>query len=178
MVALKILSKLFKALRSNESPNQLAWGFVLGMIIGLTPFWNLHNLLVIVLILIFKVNAAMAFAGYILFDIIVFAFLPVLDPLFHSLGYWLLVDVEWLRPLWVFISTTPVLAWCNFNNTVVLGSFVVALVLVAPLYFFTKWWVAQYRDKIDARVQKWKIVQILKSTKLVQLYNKISKLGE
>jgi hypothetical protein len=59
-----------------------------------------------------------------------------------------------------------------------LGSFVVALVLVAPLYFFTKWWVAQYRDKIDARVQKWKIVQILKSTKLVQLYNKISKLGE
>ncbi|MBN1560414.1 TIGR03546 family protein [candidate division KSB1 bacterium] len=178
MVVLKILSKLFKALRSNESPNQLAWGFVLGMIIGLTPLWNLHNLVVIVLILIFKVNAAMAGVAFILFDIIVFAFLPLLDPLFHSLGYWLLVDVEWLRPLWVFISTTPVLAWCNFNNTVVLGSFVVALLLVVPLYFFTKWWVVQYRDKIDARIQKWKIVQILKSTKLVQLYNKISQLGD
>ena len=178
MVVLKILSKLFKALRSNESPNQLAWGFVLGMIIGLTPLWNLHNLVVIVLILIFKVNAAMAGVAFILFDIIVFAFLPLLDPLFHSLGYWLLVDVEWLRPLWVFISTTPVLAWCNFNNTVVLGSFVVALLLIVPLYFFTKWWVVQYRDKIDARIQKWKIVQILKSTKLVQLYNKISQLGD
>ncbi|MBN1465996.1 TIGR03546 family protein [candidate division KSB1 bacterium] len=178
MVALKILAKLFKALRSNESPNQLAWGFVLGMIVGLTPLWNLHNLLVIILIIILKVNAAMAFAAFILFDIIVFAFLPVLDPLLHSVGYWLLVDAEWLRPLWLFFSRTPVLAWSNFNNTVVLGSLVVALILVIPVFFFTKWWVVQYRDKIDARVQKWKIVQILKSTKLVQLYNKIIQLGE
>ena len=178
MVVLKILSKLFKALRSNESPNQLAWGFVLGMIIGLTPFWNLHNLLVIVLIIILNVNAAMAIAAFILFNIIVYAFLLVLDPLFHSLGYWLLVDLSSLRPLWIFFSSTPGLAWSNFNNTVVLGSFVVALFLIVPLYFFTKWWVVLYREKIDTRMQQWKIFQILKGSKLVQLYQKISQLGD
>ena len=174
MIALKILSKLFKALRSNESPSQLAWGFVMGMIIGLTPFWNLHNLFVVFLIIILNVNAAMAVAGFLLFSL--FAFL--LDPLFHSLGYWLLVDVDSLRPLWLFFAKTPGLAWSNYNNTVVLGSLVVALLLVIPFYFFTKWWVVQYRERLHERVQKWKIVHALKGSKLFQLYQKISQLGD
>lgn len=174
MIALKILSKFFKALRSNQSPKQLAWGFVLGMIIGLTPLANLHNLVVLFLIIIININAAMAIAAFILFSL--FAYL--LDPLFHSLGYWLLVDLEGLRPLWLFVSTTPGLAWANLNNTVVLGSLVVALLLIVPMYFFTKWWVRQYREKIDARLQKWKVFQILKGSKLYQLYNKFSHLGE
>lgn len=174
MIFMKILSKLFKALRSNESPNQLAWGFVLGMIIGLTPFWSLHNLVVLILIIILKVNAAMSIAAFLVFSL--FAYL--LDPLFHTLGYSLLVNAEGLRPLWVFIVSTPVLAWSNLNNTVVLGSLLVALLLIAPIYFFTKWWVLQYREKIDARMSKWKIVQMLKGSKIYQLYEKISRLGD
>ncbi len=85
MIVLKILSKLFKALRSNESPGQLAWGFVLGMIIGLTPLWSLHNLVVLVLIIILRVNAAMSIAAFIIFSLFAYLF----DPLFHNLGYWL-----------------------------------------------------------------------------------------
>jgi len=173
MIVLKILSKLFKALRSNESPNQLAWGFALGMILGLTPFWNLHNFLVIVLIIILLVNASMAIAGFIIFSLFAFIF----DPPFHSLGYALLTT-DGLRPLWLFLSTTPGLAWANLNNTVVLGSLIVSLVLIAPVYFFTKWWVQEYRDKIDARVSKLKIVQILKGSGLYRLYTKISQLGD
>ena len=60
MIVLKFLSKLFKALRSGDSPGQLAGGFALGMIIGLTPLWSLHNLLVVILIIIIKVNISMA----------------------------------------------------------------------------------------------------------------------
>ncbi len=174
MVGLKILSKIFKALRSNESPNQLAWGFVLGMIVGLTPFWNLHNLLVIVLIIILKVNAAMSIAAFLVFSL--FAFL--LDPLFHSLGFWLLVDFESLRPLWVFFSTTPGLAWANLNNTVVLGSLVVAILLMFPMLLFTKWWIRLYREKWEARIQKWKIVQAVKGSGLYRWYDRLSHLGE
>lgn len=174
MIALKIISKFFKALRSNESPSQLAWGFVLGMIIGLTPFWNLHNLLVIFLIIILNVNAAMSVAGFLIFSL----FAYVLDPLFHSLGYWLLVDARFLHPLWLFFAKVPALAWSNLNNTIVVGSLIVALLLIAPVLFFTKWWVMQYRDKFDARVQKLKIVQILKGSKLFKLYQKFSQLGD
>ena len=37
MFALKLLSKFIKVLRSAASPNQIAWGFALGAILGLTP---------------------------------------------------------------------------------------------------------------------------------------------
>lgn len=168
MIVLKILSKILKALQSNESPNQLAWGFVLGMIIGLTPFANLHNVLVIVLIIILKVNISMAIASFIIFSL--FAYL--LDPLFHNIG-WLLINVDFLRPIWIFCSTKPVLAFSNLNNTVVLGSLVSALVLLLPFFFLTKLWVKLYRTKVQNRVQKWKIVQILKGSKLYSLYEKV-----
>ena len=55
---------------------------------------------------------------------------------------------------------------------------IIALVLLVPMYFFTKWWVVQYRDKIDARMSKWKIVHAIKGSKLFQLYNKFSHLGD
>ena len=51
MFILKILGKFIKVLRSAASPRQIAWGFALGCILGLTPFWSLHNLLLVVLIL-------------------------------------------------------------------------------------------------------------------------------
>lgn len=174
MILIKIFSKLIKALRSNESPNQLAWGFVFGMIIGLTPFWNLHNLFILVLIIIFRVNIAMASIAFLVFSLFAYLF----DPWFHSLGYWLLVDTESLRPIWIFCTSTPVLALANFNNTVVLGSLVVALLLMLPMYFFTKVWVRLYREKMEKHIQKWKIVQVIKGSKMFEFYEKISHLGE
>ena len=174
MIALKILSKLFKALRSNQAPHELAWGFVLGMIVGLTPMWNLHNLIILILIIILRINAAMAIVGFLVFSLFAFFF----DPLFHELGYWLLTDVALLAPAWQFFARTPVLALSNYNNTLVMGSFVVSIILVAPMFFLSKRGVVLYRAKIDSRVQKLKIVQIITGSKLYKLYQKISHLGE
>jgi uncharacterized protein (TIGR03546 family) len=174
MVALKILSKLFKALRSNQSPRELAWGFVLGMILGLTPLWNLHNLVIIILIIVLRVNAAMSIAGFLLFSLFAFFF----DPLFHSFGYWLLTDVSWLQPMWMSFATTPVLAFSNYNNTLVLGSFVVSLFLIAPIYFLARQGVVQYRENLESRVQKFKLVQIVTGSKLYKLFQKFSHLGD
>ena len=43
MFGLEILAKLFKILRAEDTPNQIASGFFLGMIIGLTPFPCIHT---------------------------------------------------------------------------------------------------------------------------------------
>ena len=68
MFLLKLLGKLIKALTSNESPGQIAGGFILGMIIGLTPFWSLHNLVVVLLIILIRVNISMSiFAALLTF---------------------------------------------------------------------------------------------------------------
>ena len=60
MFGLEILAKLVKILRSAASPNQIAAGFIIGMIIGLTPLWTLHNLILFVLLIILNVNIASA----------------------------------------------------------------------------------------------------------------------
>ena len=170
MILLKYLSKLLKALKSGESPAQLAGGFVLGMIMGLTPFWNLHNLVVFILILIIRVNISMAILGFALFS----GFAYLLDPLFHNLGFWALVDVNAFKNFWTSIYNTPIGSLSNFNNTVVLGSLIISLVLVLPMFFLTKVGVVQYREKIDTKVQKLKIVQVFKSSKLYSIYEKIN----
>lgn len=75
MFFIKILKKIIKALGSDSSPNQLAFGFALGMILGLTPFWNIHNLLLIFIIAIISVNIGTVFLGFAIFGIIA----PLLD---------------------------------------------------------------------------------------------------
>ena len=64
MFVLEFLTKLIKILRSEISPNQISWGFVFGMILGLTPIMSLHNLIVVILIIILKVNLATAIFSF------------------------------------------------------------------------------------------------------------------
>jgi len=174
MFIVKLLGKLLKALSSGESPRQIAGGFILGMILGLTPFWSLHNLVVILLVIILSVNISMAIFSWLIFS----AFAYLLDPLFHSLGYWLLVDVTALRGLWTAMYNIPVVPLTRFNNTVVLGSFVSSLVLLVPMFFVVKRGVVLYREKIHDRVQKLKIVKIVKSSGIYSLYKKIKFYGD
>ena len=170
MILLKYLSKLLKALKSGETPAQLAGGFVLGMIMGLTPFWNLHNLVVFIILIIIRVNISMAILSFAVFS----GFAYLLDPLFHNLGFWVLVDVNALKSLWTTLSNVPIGALTNFNNTVVMGSMIISLALILPVFFLVKVGVVQYREKIDTKVQKWKIVQVFKSSKLYSIYEKIN----
>ena len=53
---MQLLAKLLKALNSDDSPWQLAFGVMLGMIMGLTPFWGLHSLLILFIVLFLRVN--------------------------------------------------------------------------------------------------------------------------
>jgi len=174
MIFIKLLGKLLKALKSDASPGQIAGGFVLGMILGLTPFWSLHNLVVLLLLILIRVNISMAVFSFLVFSGIAYLF----DPLFHNLGYFLLVDVKFLHGLWVALYNTPILALSNFNNTVVMGSLVVSLLLIFPMYPLTEKGVIFYRERIDSKVQKWKITKIMKSSKIYSIYTKIRKFGD
>ena len=174
MIVLKLISKLIKALRSNATPVQLSWGFVLGMFPGLTPLWNAHNLLAAVLVIILNVNISMAILAFMFFSL--FAYL--LDPLFHELGYFLLVEVSFLEPVWMFVTQAPVLAYFNLNNTVILGSLLVSLVLIIPVFLGMNRFVVYYREKLEGRIKKLKIVQALMGSKLYSWFERIQKLGE
>ena len=173
MFVLEFIAKLIKILRSEISPNQIAWGFVLGMILGLTPFLSLHNLLIVILIIILKVNLATALFSFALFSAIAY----LIDPLFHSFGYYILVDMQSLNGFWTWLYNVPVLALSKFNNTVVMGSLVSSLILILPVYFLIKIGVINYREKIDVKIKNWKFIKLIKGTKIYSLYEKIRDLG-
>jgi len=174
MFALKLLSKFIKVLHSAASPNQIAWGFALGTILGFTPLRSLHNVIDIILLIILNVNITSAMFSFALFSF--FAWL--LDPLFHTIGFYVLVDIPALKPLWTSLYNAPIAPFTGFNNTIVMGSFLFSLVLLVPNYLWFKWFVFRYRDSWNEKIKKWKITKILLGNKLVQFYFKIKNFGE
>src|SRR6266516_1300612 len=114
---IKLIQSLVGALHSEGTPGQLAAGIVLGSFLGLTPLVNIHN--------------AVIFAALVLLNVS-FGFL--LDPLFDWIGHTLLFTPS-LTPVFTSLYNMPVIPLTNFNNTVVLGSFVFAVLFALPLYF-------------------------------------------
>lgn len=167
---LKYVAKLLKALSSEASPNQLAGGFILGMIIGLTPVLSVHNLLILVLIIILKVNIGMAILAFLIFSGIAY----LADPLFHSFGIWILEN-DGLQDTWTSMYNNELWAISKFYNTVVIGSFISALVLCVPMFPLTKVGVVQYRKHIHEKVMKTKFAKALKGTKLYSVYQTVAR---
>lgn len=173
MIFLKLLGKFIKVLQSNASPNQIAWGFALGTIAGLTPLIALHNLFVLILIVILNVNIAAALLGLMIYSF--FAWL--LDPVFHALGFVLLVQVPGLEPMWTALYNAPMAPLTRFNNTVVLGSLVLALILLPLNHWLFKVFVRRYRDSWAAKIKQWKITKMILGSKLANVYIKIRGMG-
>ena len=173
MFGLEILAKIFKILRSGGSPGQIAAGFMLGMIPGLTPVLNLHNLIILVLLIILNVNLGAALFSFVIFSGIAYIF----DPLFHDLGFYLLTGIPALKELWTTLYHMPIMGLSNFNNTVVMGSLVCSIVLMWPIYLLVKKFVVLYREKLEARFLKLKIVQVVRGSRIYSFYEKIKNLG-
>ncbi len=168
MFPLQFIGKLIAILHSGVSPAQIAGGFILGMIIGLTPFWSLHNLLVVLIIIILNVNISISIASFVLFSL--FAYL--LDPLFHSFGYFLLVDLSFMQGIYTWLYNIPVLALSHFNNTVVMGSLASSIILLIPVFVMAKSGVLKYRETVLTSFEKLKIVKAVKGTKIYSWYAK------
>src|SRR3982751_6480633 len=120
LALLKLLQSLAKTLHSEGTPTQIGLGVALGAALWLTPIANAHNLLVLLLLAVLNVSFGAGMLAWGIFTPVGF----MLDPLFDRIGPWLLTDVVSLRPLFTWIDNSPVLAWSNLTNTVVLGSLV------------------------------------------------------
>ena len=171
MFTWKILNRLYKLLSGEISPRQIAGGIAFGMIVGLTPTFSLHNLLVILLICIIRVNVS-AF----IFSAVVFGLLSFLvDPAAHLLGYLLLVQMEFLRPLWTMLYNMPVVPLTGFNNTVLLGSVTISLILFYPCLVFSQRGILYYRAYLIPKLENTRFVKGVKASRPYNWYIKITK---
>jgi len=162
---IKLIQSLFGALHSEGTPGQLAAGIALGSIMGLTPLVNVHNAIVFAAIVLLNVSFAGGMLGWALFVPIGF----LLDPLFDWIGHALLF-AEPLRAFWTSLYNMPVVPLTNFNNTIVLGSLVFALLFFVPLFVVTRWAVARYRVTVGARVRQSKFYRSLMASKVYNVY--------
>jgi len=166
MLLLRLLQKLIATLNSEGTPGQVAAGIALGSIFGLTPFMNLHNMLMFAGIALFNVSFPAAMLGWIIFEPIGF----FLDPVFDSLGSAMLMRTPDLVPTWTTLYNLPIVPLSNYNNTVVLGSLVGWLALCIPIFFVARIGVARYREVVLSRLKKTKIYQMVKASKIYNLY--------
>lgn len=152
--------KFLKVLHGDVSPSQIAGGIMLGAFLGLTPFWSLHNVIVIFCICLFRVNIASAMVSFAVFSLFSYA----LDPLMNFLGEYILAAPS-LQALWTSFYQHDLWRLAHFNNTLTMGSVVFSFILALPLFFISKFIIIKYREKVIAWVLKTRVVQALKATK-------------
>ncbi|MBR3627526.1 MAG: TIGR03546 family protein [Elusimicrobia bacterium] len=158
MFFLKLLKQIVVIFQTDISPNQVAWGFALGAILGLVPNMFMKLVLFIV-IMMFRVNVSAAFLAWAVYEILSFA----LDPLFDVVGFYIL-NIGSLNGFYTWLYNLPVVPFTKFNNTVVMGSLIVGIILIIPNMLIAKKLLVYYRTHLRDKVSKWKIVKILSAT--------------
>ncbi len=173
MILIELLARIISALRSAATPPQIAGGFVIGMAIGFIPSLPLDVILFVVLFLI-NVNLASGLLAALIFSGIAY----LLDPVFHSLGYLVLARTGPLRPFWTALYNTPFVPFSGYNNTVVMGSAIIALVLLYPVFVMTRIGVVRYRERYEPIIGRWPVVRVIQHSMLYRWYERLRRLGE
>ena len=167
LALLKFIQSLASTLHSEGTPRQIALGAALGAALGLTPLMNVHNLVILALLCVLNVSFGAGMLAWAIFVPVGFA----LDPVFDRIGRALLLDSPSLTPLWTKLDTMPVVPFTNFSNTVVLGSVVSWLVLFPFIAIAAYVAVVRYRAVLAPRVERWRIYQALKASKVYNVYS-------
>ena len=162
---IKAIVKLVKVMNSESEPAQISVAACLALIAGFTPVFSPHNLLVLLLVFLLRVNVSAFILGFIVFSGAAF----LLDPLFHRVGLWVLT-LPALEGLWTVLYGNLLWRLEGFNNSIVMGSLVVSLLLTIPLFLFFNMIIRRYRQHILERLRKLKIVKILKASKFYEIY--------
>lgn len=167
---LKILARILKVLNSETAPAQIAAAVILALFMGLSPLGAPHNLFVLLLVLVLRVNLSLFLVSFALFSGVAW----LLDPLAHSLGLNLL-QANSLEGIWTSLYNNGFWRFLGFNNTLVLGTTVSALVLAVPLYFMVTYAVRYYRQHLRERIQKSRLMLILKGSKFYSIYSSLNR---
>ena len=169
---LRMTIKVLRVLNSEAHPAQICGALVLGMIIGLTPLWRFHNLLILVLAFGLRINLSTFFLSWGLFSGIGYLF----DPYFDQLGGYLLTQPG-LTSFWTGLYQSELWRLTRFNHTITLGSLIVSLLLIAPLYWFSHRIVVAYRQHIMQWVMRTRLMRLLMASRLYKAYQTLSDLG-
>ena len=169
---IRAILKLLHVLNSEAEPGQISLALAFGLITGFTPLGSLHNLLVLLLVLVLRVNLSAFLLGTAVFSGIAY----LLDPVFHRVGRAVLT-AQPLEGVWIALYNSTLWRIERFSNSIVMGSLLISLALFVPTVLALNWAIRQYRARVLASVKRLRIVQALTATKFAQMYRSYSNLG-
>ncbi|KMT63850.1 TIGR03546 family protein [Catenovulum maritimum] len=163
------LVKLFIALNSENSAKQIAYAVALGSIIGLTPLFSLHNLVVLILAFLIRVHLGTFFVSWSLFSLLG----VMLTTSFSNLGASLL-NLASLNDFWTSLYQITLFKLAHFHHTTTLGSLIISLITFMPITYLSVYLINKYRQHVMAFIMKFKVVQSLKASKFYSVYQSLS----
>lgn len=128
----KLIRSVRIAIAGREHPGQLAWSVALGALLGMIPHGNLLAVGLLLFVLMLGVNHAMV----ALVGIGVSFLAPTLDPTFDALGRWCFAQPQFADRL-LLAWQYPLVPWTDLNNTIVMGSFLVGVLSVGPVFLIS-----------------------------------------
>jgi len=166
---LRLIAKILKVLNSEGDPWQISLAAALGMVAGLTPLWSLHNIIIVFLALVLRVNLSTFIGALAVFSGIAYA----IDPVFHSVGLAVLTS-EGLKETWTAMYQSPLWLLERFNNTIVMGSLLCSLAAFIPFFFLMQLFVRKYREHVLVWVKKTRIMRMFQASKIYSIYQRVS----
>jgi len=166
---IRLIAKLLQVLNSESDPGQISLAFCFGLIVGLTPLMSLHNLLVLFAAFLIKVNLSAFILSFVVFSGVAY----IIDPLFHQLGLSVLT-FQSLEAFWAALYNMTIMRIENFSNTVNMGSLVFSFVVFVPFYIGSNLVIKKYREHILAWVEKTRLMQVIRASKLYAAYMAIA----
>jgi len=138
------------------SARAIAFGFAMGMMVGLLPKGNLTAVAISTLVLATQANLASAAVAGGLFTWAA----TWTDPLAHRLGSAILAQPS-CQTFLARLYEWPVVPWTSLNNTVVMGSLALSLVLFYPAYHLAWLLFDRYQAQIGQRLQARRVDHVL-----------------
>lgn len=166
-IIIKQIINLIRLLHSENGLNEITWGLTLGAFLGFSPFFSIQTFLIFFILLIFRIQFGAAFLSAFFFKLVAF----LIDPLADVLGRWALENSS-LRPVWTSLYNMPIVPYTRFNNSIVMGSFLVALILSPFLFLLFRFLVQKYRMHIVQAFEQTKAWKAFKATKFYDYYVK------
>ncbi len=164
-ILLKQIFGLIKLLNSETGTNQIAWGIAAGFVLGMSPTLSLQTFLIFLLILLFRIQAGAAFLAAFFFKFAAY----LMDPLTAALGAQVL-EMPSLRGLFTTMYNMPLVPLTRFNNSIVMGSGILAILLMPVIFVVSRVLITKYREQIVQRFQKTKFWMAVKATAFYKWY--------
>ncbi len=148
-----LLSKSSRFIFGYFGPWPVGLAIALGMVAGLTPMLSFHNLVILFLLLIFKINIIAFVGSFLIFSTVGVFF----DPLFHNIGLSLL-NANSLESFWTTLYNSNIMRLTRFNNTIVMGSLCVSIVLFVPLFMLSHFITRRFEKQFKVFAERWQWV--------------------